>query len=76
MSTINVDGIPQPVVRALEAMVQSLRSQLASTSEVLPPGEGLRRSAGGWADADEGEFNQWLEETYRLRKLDRREIAE
>jgi hypothetical protein len=35
---------------------------------VLPPGEGLLRSAGGWADADEEEFNEWLAETYRARK--------
>jgi hypothetical protein len=39
----------------------------------LPPGEGIRRSAGGWSDDPEG-LDRWLEETYRLRKLDRPEM--
>lgn len=38
----------------------------------LPPGEWIRRSAGGWSDDPEG-LDEWLKETYRLRKLERRE---
>lgn len=30
------------------------------------PGDGIRVSAGGWADAGE-EFDQWLDEIYRAR---------
>jgi hypothetical protein len=40
--------------------------------QVLPPGEGIRRSAGAWADAGE-EFDQWLEGVYRNRGHDREE---
>jgi hypothetical protein len=29
METINVEGLPEPVVRAVAAMVQTLREQLA-----------------------------------------------
>jgi hypothetical protein len=72
MGTINVDGLPQPVVDWLTAMVIDLKGQYAQ-SERLPPGEGLRRAAGAWADADEAEFNQWREETYKQRKLSRAE---
>ncbi len=39
---------------------------------VLPPGEGLRRSAGGWADAGE-ELDAWLAQVYRDREHDREE---
>jgi hypothetical protein len=35
---------------------------------VLAPGEGLRQSAGAWADIDDREFDEWLAETYRARK--------
>lgn len=36
----------------------------------LPPGEGIRRSAGGWADAGP-EFDEWLDEIQRSRQQDR-----
>lgn len=39
----------------------------------LPPGEGLRRSAGAWAD-DAEELDKFLEEVRRSRKRTRREI--
>jgi hypothetical protein len=44
-----------------------VRLQLA-----LPPGEALRRAAGGWNDDPEG-LDRWLEETRRLRHLERRD---
>jgi hypothetical protein len=36
MDTINVDGLPEPVVRAVEAMVQTLREQLAKGEKKEP----------------------------------------
>jgi hypothetical protein len=41
----------------------------------LPPGEGIRRSAGGWADDAEA-LDEYLEWNRRQRKLGRREIPE
>jgi hypothetical protein len=43
--------------------------------QVLPPGEGIRRSAGGWADAGE-ELDRWLEGIRRDRDHDREEPTE
>jgi hypothetical protein len=40
---------------------------------VLPPGEGIRRSAGAWADAGE-ELDAWLAEMQRSRQQDRPEF--
>jgi hypothetical protein len=48
------------------------QSVVVFVREKLPPGEGLRRSAGGWADAGP-EFDRWLEETMRARRDDRAE---
>jgi hypothetical protein len=45
----------------------------AVTVEIFPQrasGEGLRASAGAWADAGE-ELDQWLEELYRARHSER-----
>ena len=42
---------------------------------VLPPGEGIRRSAGAWADAGE-ELDEWLEGVQRSRQQDRPEIPQ
>lgn len=39
----------------------------------LPPGEGLRRAAGAWAEGGE-ELDRFIEETYRLRKQARAEL--
>ncbi len=39
---------------------------------MLPPGEGIRRSAGSWADGGE-ELDRWLEGVYRDRDNDREE---
>jgi hypothetical protein len=35
--------------------------------QVLPPGEGIRRSAGAWADGGE-ELDQWFEQIHRSRR--------
>ncbi len=40
----------------------------------LPPGEGIRRSAGAWADDPQG-LDHWLAEMQRSRQLDRPEIG-
>ena len=39
----------------------------------LPPGEGLRRAAGGWAE-DAEELDQYLEWVRRQRKIGRRKL--
>jgi hypothetical protein len=36
MKTINVEALPEPVARALEAMVQALREQLAKDQKKAP----------------------------------------
>ncbi len=41
---------------------------------VLPPGEGIRQSAGAWAEAG-GEFDVWLSEMQRSRQQDRAELS-
>ncbi|MFI5460415.1 MAG: hypothetical protein ACHRXM_33785 [Isosphaerales bacterium] len=41
---------------------------------ILPPGEGIRQSAGAWADAGE-ELDAWLIEMRRSRQQDRPEIS-
>jgi hypothetical protein len=35
--------------------------------QVLPPGEGIRRSAGAWADGGE-ELDRWFEQIHRSRR--------
>jgi hypothetical protein len=45
----------------------------AQTGEKLPPGEGLRRSAGAWADDVEG-LDRYLEWNRQQRKRGRREL--
>ena len=39
----------------------------------LPPGEGIRRSAGAWSDDPEG-LDEYMEWNRQQRKIDRREI--
>ena len=39
---------------------------------LLPPGEGIRQSAGAWADADQ-ELDAWLAEIRHSRDQDRQE---
>ena len=45
----------------------------ARQAEKLPPGEGIRRSAGGWSDDPEG-LDQYLEWNRQQRKIGRPEI--
>lgn len=40
----------------------------------LPPGEGIRRAAGSWAEGGD-DLDRFVEETYRLRSLDRSVIS-
>jgi hypothetical protein len=46
---------------------------VASGAEKLPPGEGLRRAFGAWAD-EATELDEFLAETRRLRQRTRPEI--
>jgi hypothetical protein len=48
---------------------------LEATEKRLPPGEGIRRSAGGWGDDAEG-LDEYLEWNRQQRKVGRREISE
>lgn len=41
----------------------------------LPPGEGIRRSAGGWSDDPQG-LDEYLEWNRQQRKATHREVAE
>jgi hypothetical protein len=45
----------------------------AGQGKRLPPGEGIRRSAGGWGDDAEG-LEQFLEWNRQQRKIDRPEL--
>lgn len=56
-----------------EAVKVVVRRMLPQGSRVLPPGEGIRRSAGAWADSGEEELDRWLEGVYRDRDNDRQE---
>ena len=42
---------------------------------LLPPGEGVRQSAGAWADAG-NELDEWLEGVQRSRQQDRPELPQ
>lgn len=59
-------GLPdgQPVTVAIHSL---------SASASLAPGEGIKQSAGGWADAG-GDLDEWLEEMKRSRQIDRPEL--
>jgi hypothetical protein len=48
---------------------------LEATEKRLPPGEGIRRSAGGWDDDAEG-LDKYLQWNRQQRKVSRREIPE
>lgn len=61
---IELDSAPGlPEGQPVKVMLQPL----------LPPGEGIRQSAGAWADAGE-ELDRWLEQTRRSRDDDRAEL--
>ena len=56
-----------------EGQVVTVVVRTATADETaLPPGEGIRRSAGAWADAGE-ELDVWLEDIQRGRSQDRAE---
>ncbi len=69
--TIEFDQ-PLPCVEGEQVLV-TLVPVSASTTKMLPPGEGLRRAFGAWAD-DGDALDQFVEETYAARKLDRPEV--
>jgi hypothetical protein len=57
-----------------EAVAVTLQS-LQEPGGRLAPGEGIRRSAGGWAD-DAAELDEYLAWNRERRKIGRREIPE
>jgi hypothetical protein len=71
LETLNVDGLPAPVIHNLRMLVDALKEQSAVA---LPPGEGLKQAAGAWADADDAAFAQWAEEMRRGRSDGSRSI--
>jgi hypothetical protein len=50
---------------------QRVEVVIRSVTNVPRPGDGIRASAGGWADADDEEFDRWLKETYEARSQNR-----
>ncbi len=57
-----------------EGQVVSVTVQpLAPEASRMPPGEGIRRSAGGWAE-DSQELDEYLEYVRQQRKVGRREL--
>lgn len=62
-------GLPDG--QAVTVVVQPLEAP----EQRLPPGEGIRRSAGAWAD-DAEELDRYLEWNRQRRKLGRRGIPE
>jgi len=67
--TINLDHEPGlPDGQRVTVTVEPVPAR-----EKLPPGEGLRRAFGGWAD-DAEELDKYLEWNRQQRKLARRDI--
>ncbi len=62
-------GLPDG--REVSVLVQPLQG----AQRQLPPGEGIRRLAGGWSDDTEG-LDEYLEWNRQQRKLSRLEIPE
>ena len=52
---------------------QAVTVTLRPSSESLPPGEGLRRSFGGWADEAQ-QVDEFFEQVRQQRKAMRREL--
>jgi len=50
---------------------QRVEVVIRSVADARQPGDGIRASAGGWADADDEEFDRWLKETYEARSSNR-----
>jgi len=50
------------------------QSVAVTLQRLSPPGDGIRASAGGWADGGE-ELDAWLEEMRRSRQQDRQDPA-
>jgi hypothetical protein len=70
--TIELEQEPGlPDGQAVTVVVQPLDAGGAR----LPPGEGIRRSAGAWAD-EAAELDEYLEWNRQQRKVGRREILE
>jgi len=68
--TIELDQEPGlPDGQSVSVTVQPLPAKR------LPPGEGIRRSAGAWAD-DAEELDRFMEWNRQQRKVGRREISE
>jgi hypothetical protein len=64
--TIELDDEPGLV----DGQPVNVTLQRIETSQRLPPGEGIRRSAGAWADDPQG-LEEYLEQVRRDREQDR-----
>lgn len=71
-NSIELDG-PPPLPEGSEVSVV-LTPRSAPRYGKLPPGEGLRRAFGGWADDQDG-LDEFLEQARRARDLDTRSGA-
>ena len=70
--SVTVEVKEEPCVTPLTDMQRRWAEAEKEVANLLP-GEGLKRSFGGWAE-DAEELDKYLEENRRLRKLDRPEI--
>jgi hypothetical protein len=70
MQTLDVGGLPEPVVRNLQLLVDTFKEQFSAAK--LPPGEGLKQAAGAWADADDAAFARWSAEMRAGRQSEQR----
>ena len=69
MSSANLDGLPDPVVQWIRAMVAQLKQQHAESGDASSPLERMKRAAGGWNDDPIG-LDEYLEEVRRGRGRD------
>ena len=76
MQKINVEGLPAPIIQALQHLTDQIRHHLAPPPGQASTAEDLKQSFGAWADADEDEFRRWQEETERSREQPREEPSQ
>ena len=77
MKSIDVEGLPEQVARALEGFVRQLRQQLSPTATQPQPVilERLKKAFGTWSDSTDEEFSQWQHEMKRSRQMSRPELS-
>ena len=75
MKSINVDGLPDPIIRSLTDFVERVRQHLEAPDQHLTPEQRLERAAGSWADCSD-ELDSWLDAMHQCRKRPRPEVVQ